>query len=248
VATQPHPLLFATISGAHLYGFPSADSDYDLRGAYVLPAQAVVGLEIGEETIASSQLHDNVTIDLETHDLKKFITLLLKKNGTVLEQLYSPLIIHSTPDHAELKTIAQGCITCHHVYHYAGFAATQWQLFTRQHPHRVKALLYVYRVLLTGIHLLRSGVVEANLGTLNQEFNLSYIPDLIARKVEGIEDVELADAAIAFHTEEYHRLQRLLDDASRASVLPKTPSAKAALHDFLVRVRLNEMTIKYQGI
>ncbi len=33
VAAQPYPLLFATISGAHLYGFPSPDSDYDLRGA-----------------------------------------------------------------------------------------------------------------------------------------------------------------------------------------------------------------------
>ena len=37
IATQPYPLLFATISGAHLYGFPSPDSDFDLRGAHVLP-------------------------------------------------------------------------------------------------------------------------------------------------------------------------------------------------------------------
>ena len=35
VAAQPYPLIFATISGAHLYGFPSPDSDYDLRGACV---------------------------------------------------------------------------------------------------------------------------------------------------------------------------------------------------------------------
>ncbi|NEO00451.1 MAG: nucleotidyltransferase, partial [Moorea sp. SIO3I7] len=28
ISTQPHPLLFATLSGAHLYGFPSPDSDY----------------------------------------------------------------------------------------------------------------------------------------------------------------------------------------------------------------------------
>jgi hypothetical protein len=35
VAVQPFPLLFATISGAHLYGFPSPDSDFDLRGAHV---------------------------------------------------------------------------------------------------------------------------------------------------------------------------------------------------------------------
>jgi len=45
VAAQPYPLLFATISGAHLYGFPSPGSDYDLRGAHVLPLDAVAGLE-----------------------------------------------------------------------------------------------------------------------------------------------------------------------------------------------------------
>lgn len=27
VAAQPYPLLFATISGAHLYGFPSPEND-----------------------------------------------------------------------------------------------------------------------------------------------------------------------------------------------------------------------------
>ena len=36
VAAQPYPLLFATISGAHLYGFPSPDLDFDLRGAQLL--------------------------------------------------------------------------------------------------------------------------------------------------------------------------------------------------------------------
>ena len=32
---QPYPLLFATLSGAHLYGFPSPDSDFDLRGVHL---------------------------------------------------------------------------------------------------------------------------------------------------------------------------------------------------------------------
>jgi hypothetical protein len=30
ISSQPYPLLFATISGAHLYGFPSPDSDGEL--------------------------------------------------------------------------------------------------------------------------------------------------------------------------------------------------------------------------
>lgn len=44
VEDQPYRLLFATVSGAHLYGFPSRDSDVDLRGVHVLPAEDVVGL------------------------------------------------------------------------------------------------------------------------------------------------------------------------------------------------------------
>ena len=46
-------------------------------------------------------------------------------------------------------------------------------------------MLYVYRVLLTGIHLMRTGEVEANLVTLNEEFRLAYIADLVARKLAG---------------------------------------------------------------
>ena len=41
VARYPYPLVFATISGAHLYGFPSPDSDYDLRGRHLLPLREV---------------------------------------------------------------------------------------------------------------------------------------------------------------------------------------------------------------
>ena len=81
VAAQPYPLLFATISGAHLYGFPSPDSDYDLRGAHVLPLDAVVGLEVRDETIQDSRIIDGLEMDIVCHDAKKFFTVLLKKNG-----------------------------------------------------------------------------------------------------------------------------------------------------------------------
>lgn len=46
-------------------------------------------------------------------------------------------------------------------------------------------LFYVYRVLLTGIHLTRTGVVTANLVELKEEARLPYIADLIARKESG---------------------------------------------------------------
>ena len=246
VVAQPYPLLFATISGAHLYGFPSPDSDFDLRGAHVLPLEKIIGLDVLDETIQDARVIEGSEMDIVSHDIRKFFGLLLKKNGYVLEQLFSPLIVFTTPEHAELKSIANGSakrtgvVTKHHSHHYFGFAETQWKLFLKETPRRVKPLLYVYRVLLTGIHLMRSGEIEANLVTLNKEFRLPYITDLVARKIAGPEKSKLEDVDVAFYKSEYQRLRAELQVAHDNSNLPELPSdeTRRALNDLLVRVRL----------
>jgi predicted nucleotidyltransferase len=235
--TQPYPLLFITISGAHLYGFPSPDSDFDLRGVHILPVAEVVGLDPGRETIEISGIREGLEMDLVTHDARKFFLLMLKKNGYVLEQLYSPLIVRTSPEHEELKQIARGCITRHHAHHYLGFADTQWKLFEKENPRRVKPLLYAYRVLLTGIHLMRTGEVQANLVTLNEEYRLPYVPELVARKLAGPEQSQLADADVDFHRREYDRLLGELNLAFERSSLPEKPSARPALNDLLICLR-----------
>ena len=63
VELHPYPLLFVTISGAHLYGFPSPDSDYDLRGVHLLPLEEVVGLKTGPETVEKSGMDDGLEIE-----------------------------------------------------------------------------------------------------------------------------------------------------------------------------------------
>jgi uncharacterized protein len=237
IAEQPYPLLFATVSGAHLYGFPSPDSDYDLRGVHVLPAREVLGLMPLRETIEVQGVREGRELDMVTHDARRFFVLMLKKNGYVLEQLYSPLVVHTTAEHEELKSIGRGCITCHHAHHYLGFSETQWHLFRKNQPPRVKPLLYVYRVLYTGIHLMRTGEIEANLVRLNEVFQNPRIPELIARKLGSAEQSVLADADIEFHEREYHRLRQELEGASAASHLPREASARPALSDLLVRLR-----------
>ncbi len=180
---------------------------------------------------------DVLELDLVTHDIKKFFTLLLRKNGYVLEQVFSPLVVHTTPEHEELKSLAKRCVTRHHAHHYLGFAATQWKLFEKEQPRRVKPLLYVYRVLLTGIHLMRTGEVEANLVHLNREARLSSIDDLITRKLAGPEQSDVGDADLAFHRREYDRLVCELEDAATVSRLPEAPSARSGLNDLLIRLR-----------
>ena len=240
-AAHPYRILFATISGAHLYGFPSPDSDYDLRGVHILPAEEAVGLLPKRETIVVEDMRGAVEMDLVTHDVLKFFNMLLRRNGYVLEQLYSPLVVQTTPEHDELKELAKGCVTCHHANHYLGFAARQWELFHKESPPRVKPLLYVYRVLLTGIHLMRSGRIEANLLILNEDFRLPYIQDLVDRKTGGAEKSTLDSPELDFHQREYGRLVALLENAAAETKLPKEASARDALNDLLVRLRLSHV-------
>jgi hypothetical protein len=66
---QPYPLLFATVSGAHLYGFPSRDSDVDLRGVHVLPAAEVVGLRPGPVLLTGIHLMYTGVVQADLREL-----------------------------------------------------------------------------------------------------------------------------------------------------------------------------------
>jgi uncharacterized protein len=230
-----HPLLFATISGAHLYGFPSPDSDVDVRGSFVLPLDALLGLKSVEETVTRTYQQDGREVDFVAHDVRKFIQLMLRKNGYVLEQLYSPLMVQGGAAFEELRELGRGCIVRHLVHHYRGFANNQVELLQKQNPPRLKDLLYVYRVLLTGIHVLETGEVESNLRHLNEHFRLPDIDDLIARKIA--EGAPLAAEEFEAHRTRIEELFARLDSAFEKSALPEQATHFAALNDFVIRIR-----------
>ena len=236
VARQGPEPIFASISGAHLYGFASPDSDVDLRGAYLLPANEVLGLHPPAETLT---IEDKSVIDLDWvgHDVRKFARLMTHHNGYVLEQLFSPLVVLTTPAHEELLELGRGCITRPTVRHYRGFARGRRKRLAEPHP-TVKHLLYAYRVLLTGIHLMGTGEVIANIQMLNERFGYPEIDELVARKREGAEKMALDAKDMEHHGTLLDRLETMLQEAHDNSDLPDEPTSVAALQDFVIRLRL----------
>ena len=87
---------------------------------------------------------------------------------------------------------------------------------------------------------MQTGVVEANLVILNENFQLSYLPDLINAKVTGIEKETLESVDLTFHQQEYIRLCEALEEASLKSHLPSESSAQSDLHELLIRLRLGQ--------
>ena len=229
--------LFVTVSGAHLYGFPSPDSDVDLRGSHQLPLSNVVGIDVPALTLEAKSDLRGTEVELVSHEVGKYLRLMLRNNGYVLEQVFSPIVVLGQAFLDELRPLARRCITRHHYHHYRGFYATQRRLLEKQNPKRAKAILYAYRVLMTGIHLLRTGLVEANILHLNDHFRFPFLDDLIAQKVA--EHARLANLDWPFHAAQLAGLERQLDQAFEESRLPDDRDRKA-VHDFLVRLRLGE--------
>jgi uncharacterized protein len=233
---QVQAAAFWTVSGSHLYGFQSVDSDVDLRGCFFAPVRELVGLKGTTETVEPKALLNGLEVEAVCHEVGKYLKLLTKHNGYVLEQIFSPLVVAGADFLARLRPVAARFVTRTCYFHYRGFIGTQRKLLEKEEQKKAKSLLYAYRVLLTGIHLLRTGEVQPHLPTLNERFGLAYIPELIARK-RAAETGGLADLNWAFHSAELDRLEAEMNAAFDASTLPDAGTVDE-LRDWLVRERL----------
>ncbi len=235
-------LLFVSVSGAHLYGFPSPDSDVDLRGTFAAPLASVVGLDPPPQTTQAAGIVGGVEVEAVAHEIAKYLKLLVKPNGYVLEQIMSPLAVLTSPAHAELQALAQGSLSKRLYFHYAGFARGEWRDYQKSDANKtVKRLLYIYRVLMTGTVLLTEGVVEADVSALSARLHLDHdfgLERLRAMKTEEKAFVEGDDNAFVSGI---ISLFERLDAARDRSPLPERVPNRAAIHDFLVRLRLSSL-------
>ena len=227
--------LFWTVSGSHLYGFPSADSDIDLRGCFLAPLRALVGLKQPTETVEPKGEFAGREVEAVSHEVGKYLRLMCKHNGYVLEQVFSPLVAFGADFLTRLRPLAQKCVTKWCYNHYRGFLQTQRKMFEKEEPKRAKTLLYAYRVALTGVHLLETGEVQTHLPTLNERFRVPYIPELIAQKASA-EFGALTAVDVSFHTAQLAVWEMRLNAAFEASALPAEPPAEE-LNEFLIAVR-----------
>ena len=113
IAERFHPeriILF----GSHAWGSPQPDSDVDLRGCHQLPLRDIVGIDRPKETLEWETAHDGTEIELVSHDIGKYLRLLVKNNGYILEQIFSPIVVLGQDFLSELRPLAERCITRHH--------------------------------------------------------------------------------------------------------------------------------------
>ncbi len=142
-------VLYACESGSRAWGFPSTDSDYDVRVVYVHPRDwyLSIDLEQRDDTI-DPPIRDE--IDVHGWDLRKALGLFRSANPTLLDWLQSPLVYREDaavmarwrellPDYYTPRTAGHA---------YRGMAQSVVEQSLAGEPISHKAYLYVLRALL----------------------------------------------------------------------------------------------------
>ncbi len=138
-------LLLAVESGSRAWGFPSPDSDYDVRFVYVRRRDWYLSLVPGRDVIETPIVD---AIDLNGWDIRKALGLLLRSNAVIGEWMASP--IRYRPDHpavASLARLADDVLDARALaHHYASLgrtAAERW--LTGEGVVSVKKYFYALR-------------------------------------------------------------------------------------------------------
>lgn len=224
------------LSGAHAYGFPSPDSDLDLKAIHVVPTRALLGLAAASSTSDRIGMEDDIEIDYTSNELGHALRGMLHGNGNYLERVLGATWLRSSELHAPLADLVRRSVLSRRVIgHYRGFARSQMRELERAPT--AKRALYVLRTALTGIHLLATGEMVTDVTTLLDDHGFADARELVTRKLEG-ERVALGE------DEARHWLARLedafsrLEDAYETSVLPEDPPDEPAVSEWLVATRL----------
>lgn len=227
------------LSGAHAYGFLSPDSDLDLKAIHVAPTADLLGFEIPPPTVDRAEILDDVEIDYTSNELAHALAGILGGNGNFLERVLGRMTAMEAPLLDELRPLARGAL-CRRLHrHYRGFAMNQLR-FLEKEP-TAKKLLYVLRTTTTGIHLLSTGELEADLTRLMDHYGLDDARALIERKKAG-ERVGLDPALLEAWRPRVDALFEKLDAARETSLLPEEPPNENEVRDWLLDVRRGRFT------
>jgi predicted nucleotidyltransferase len=223
------------LSGAHAYGFPSPDSDLDLKAIHIDPTRRLLGLRPTSTPIERIEIVEGVELDYSSHELGMVLAGVLKGNGNFIERILGHLLVVTSPALAELRPLVQASLSQRVHRHYRGFAHNQ--RLEAEKTHRAKKVLYVLRTTLTGAHLLRTGQLVTDLTDLAPVYDFD-VTELLAAKSHA-EKQALTNAAYTRACVEMDRAFVTLDTAVAAATVPPAPpvDAESALEDWLVGQR-----------
>lgn len=139
-------ILHAVESGSRAWGFPSPDSDYDVRFIYVRNPEFYLKLEKTRDVI---ELPINDMLDINGWDIQKTLRLLHSSNPTLFEWMNSPVIYRQTEFANLIQPYLDRYFSCKSgLYHYLSMAEGNYRDYLKGDMVKAKKYFYVLRPIL----------------------------------------------------------------------------------------------------
>lgn len=159
-------VVYACESGSRAWGFPSADSDYDVRFLYIHPLDWYLSIDEQRDVI---ERPIDGGLDITGWEVKKTLKLFRKSNPPLYEWLGSPIVYLEPFSLAarlrDLATVYYSPTAC--IYHYLHMAQGNFRQYLKGEQVWLKKYFYVLRPILA-INWIEQGygVAPTAFGTL----------------------------------------------------------------------------------
>lgn len=231
-------MLFSCESGSRAWGFPSQDSDYDIRFVYVQKNEKYLSVSEVQEDL-QFPIYDD--LDVYGWDLRKVLRLLLKCNVTPYEWIQSPIIYKENDSF--LKSFRSLLLDYYcersHANHYLGLVNGRLLQLDKEKM-SLKSFFYILRGLLSA----KWNVKFRFYAPMELEPLLELLPMELKDKVDRLREIksnvdesyvfELDDYLKDYFVEEYNAIALTIKE------LPKVSRNNEKL-DFYFRTILDEM-------
>lgn len=170
-------ILFACESGSRAWGFPSPDSDYDIRFIYLQPIERYLSVYEKEKQIGLPIIND---LDIYGWDLKKVLRLIAKSNTTPFEWLQSPIVYYEDSTFKDsLWELCQNYFNSRsNIHHYLGITRGAMNTIEKDRI-KIKKLFYILRPLLAALWCVeRKCIAPMDIFSL-----MELLPDKLKRKI-----------------------------------------------------------------
>jgi hypothetical protein len=210
--------MFRCVTGSRAYGLEQDQSDTDVRGVFVAPPDLLWSLQGAPDYLERGEMEEAYW------EVRKFCILALKANPNILECLYSPIVLATTPAGDELLSIRSSFLSRFVHQTFNGYVLSQFKKIERDFQTtgapKWKHVMHLIRLLISGITLLSTGNMEVQA--------LEHRERLLLVRHGGLPWGEVEAWRLSLHQD--------FDDALAMSPLPELPNY-ALVEEFLLGVR-----------
>ena len=209
-------ILYSCETGSRAWGFPSPDSDYDVRMIYRHDPDWYLTLSEKKDTIEF--MSEDGELDITGWDIKKCLKLMWKSNGALLERVQSPIVYREEKNIAALlKEYSERCFApVATMHHYLGMAKNSFADIEGKSEIKLKKLFYALRATLACKWILeKDSVPPIIFMTMLNELSFDTI---LKEKIVSLIELKSGKVESYIHPEEKELNQFIIQELEKAEL------------------------------